>query len=124
MLRKKFTSAANAVTQTLTAIRNEIKVLTDPGDIAEIFKEGYLNALESMCSTLEYSENIQIMSRMTKKLAEQKDQFKPMKNGKVDIFEGVEKLSTEFMSRLRKFEFEQIQDQQKIMEVTTDQEAM
>ena len=77
-----------------------------------------------MCSTLEYSDNIQIMSRMTKKLAVQKDKFKPMKNGKVDIFEGVEKLSTEFMSRLRKFEFEQIQDQQKIMEVTTDQEAI
>ena len=98
--------------------------MADPGEIIEIFKEGYLNALENMCSTLDYSENIQIMSRMTKKLAVQKDQFKPMKNGKVDIFEGVEKLSTEFISRLRKFEFEQIQDQQKIMEVTTDQEAI
>lgn len=124
MLRKKFTGAANAVTQTLTAIRNEIKIMTDPGDIIEILKEGYLNALENMCSTLDYSNNIQIMSRMTKKLAAQQNKYKEKKNGKVDIFEGVEKLSTEFISRLRKFEFEQIQDQQKIMEVTTDQEAI
>lgn len=71
MLRKKFANATAAVSSTLTQIRNEIKAITDPGDLIEIFKEGYLNAIENMCATLDYSNNIQLMSRMTKKLAKQ-----------------------------------------------------
>ena len=67
-------------------------------------KNGYLEALGLMCATMDYTNNIQMLSRMTKKL--KKEQLDPQDSENVDIFGRIEKLSYDFILRLRQHEME------------------
>ena len=66
--RKKFANVLSHVSTSLTEMNRNIQALTDPYQLIETVKQGYLNAIENMCSTLDYGNNIQLLSRMTKKL--------------------------------------------------------
>ena len=56
------------VNQALTKTNAEIQGLTDPDELVDTMKNGYLDALGLMCATMDYTNNIQMLSRMTKNL--------------------------------------------------------
>jgi len=120
--RKKFAGVLAHVSISLNEMNSNIQDLSDPDILIETVKEGYVNAIENMCGTLDYANNIQVLSRMTKKL--KADQGEPHDIGTVDIFGRIEKLSYEFVLRLRRYELEHSHDEDILSAVTLDQAAI
>ena len=56
--RVKFASVLAKVSTSLTIMNNSIQQLTNPEQLIETVKTGYLKAIENMCSTLDYANNI------------------------------------------------------------------
>ena len=54
------------VNSQLVKTNAEIQELTDPDDLVDVMKNGYLDSLHLMCETMDYTNNIQMLSRMTK----------------------------------------------------------
>ena len=75
-------------------------------------KNGYLDAIGLMCGTMDYTNNIQMLSRMTKQL--KKGQVDPQDSENVDIFGRIEKLSYDFILRLRQHEMEHTHVEERI----------
>ena len=120
--RKKFAGVLAHVSISLNEMNNNIQDVSDPDILIETVKEGYVNAIENMCGTLDYANNIQVLSRMTKKL--KIDQGEPHEHDEVDIFGRIEKLSYEFILRLRRYELEHSHDDDILSAVTLDQAAI
>ena len=78
--------------------------MTDPDELVDVLKNGYLDALRLMCSTMDFTNNIQMLSRMTKEL--KVSQLDPQDSENIDIFGRIEKLSYDFILRLRQHEME------------------
>ena len=72
-----------------------------------------------MSSTLDYASNIQILSRITRKLKEN-DGGQPQEDKQIDIFDRIERLSYDFVLRLRKYELEHSQDEVMLSAVSSD----
>ena len=74
-----------------------------------------------MTNTLDYASNIQILSRVTRKLKES-DIGEPQddKDKQIDIFDRIERLSYDFVLRLRKHELEHSQDEVMLSAVSSD----
>lgn len=58
-----------------------------------------------MCSTMDYGNSIQMLSKITKKLSFEKKEPQEAANN-IDIFAKIEKLSYDFVLRLRQHEME------------------
>ena len=64
--RRKFAELMIGVNSQLVKTNAEIQELTDPDDLVDVMKSGYLDSLHLMCETMDYTNNIQMLSRMTK----------------------------------------------------------
>ena len=73
-----------------------------------------------MSNTLDYASNIQILSRVTRKLKEKPDPDQPQEDKQIDIFDRIERLSYDFVLRLRKHELEHSQDEVMLSAVSGD----
>lgn len=102
--RRKFADVMAKVNSFLVQTNSEIQSLFDPDEICRVMKDGYLEALGSMCSTLDFSNNIQMLSRVTKKLKVKHNELQEAEN--VNIFDRIEKMSYDFILRLRQHEME------------------
>ena len=85
-------------------------------------KGGYLEALELMCATMDYTNNIQMLSRMTKQLKTLQQDPQELEN--VDIFGRIERLSYDFILRLRQHEMEHTHVEERMSGVSKEQEAI
>ena len=85
-------------------------------------KAGYMEALGLMCATMDYTNNIGMLSRMTKQL--KTGQQDPQDNQNVDIFGRIEKLSYDFILRLRQHEMEHTHVTERLSGVGAEQEAI
>ena len=110
--RKKFENVLKNVTVSLNEMRERIQEMDDPYRLIETVKQGYLGAMNNMCDTLDYGNNIQLLSRMTRKL--KADLNEPQDGDQVDIFGRLEKLCYDFIMRLRKHEMQHVQDEVKL----------
>ena len=59
----------SSINNTLTKTNAEIQDMKDPDELIIHLRQGYFNCLDAMCGTLEYQSSINLLSRMTKKLA-------------------------------------------------------
>ena len=82
-------------------------------------KNSYFTVLESICGTLDYANNIQMLSRMTKKLSQDRQEPQEAK-GNIDIFEKIERLSYDFILRLRKHEMEHMHVEERLSGVSKE----
>ena len=82
-------------------------------------KTSYYNVLESLCGTLDYANNIQMVSKITKKLSLERLEPQEAK-GNIDIFEKIEKLSYDFILRLRKHEMEHTHVEERLAGVSKE----
>ena len=121
-LRGKYAETFAEVTQILTKTNADIQGLTDPDELIDTMKNGYLESLQLMCATLDYTNNIQMLSRMTKNL--KKAQRDPQDSENVDIFGKIEKLSYDFILRLRQHEMEHTHVEERIAGVSKEQDAI
>ena len=93
------------VNTSLAQTNAELQDKTDPDDFVFRMKNGYFAAVELMCSTMDYGNSIQMLSRVTKKLASMKKEPQETVDN-IDIFAKIEKLSYDFVLRLRQHEME------------------
>ena len=121
-LRARYAEVLAGVNLQLTKTNAEIQGLTDPDELVETMKGGYLEALGLMCGTMDYTNNIQMLSRMTKQLKTL--QLDPQDAENVDIFGRIEKLSYDFILRLRQHEMEHTHVEERIAGVSKEQEAI
>lgn len=121
--RASLAEAMSQINNTLTKANVDIQDIKDPDELVLALKDSYLSVLESMCGTLDYANNIQMLSRMTKKLSQDRQEPQEAK-GNIDIFEKIEKLSYDFILRLRKHEMEHTHVEEQLAGVSKEQKAI
>ena len=79
--------------------------------------------MDSICGTLDYANNIQLLSKLTKKVSSERQEPQEAKDN-VDIFAKIEKLSYDFILRLRKHEMEHTHVEERLAGVSKEQKAI
>lgn len=120
--RIAFAEAVTKVNGCLAQIAAAIQPLTDPDEVCTVMKNGYLEAVQFMCSTLDYANNIWILSRATKTLKEA--QAEPQEAAHIDIFGRIERMSHDFILRLRQHEMEHTHVEERLAGVSKEQAAI
>jgi len=72
--RMKYADAMAKVSISLAKTNGEIQQLLDPDDLCKVMKNGFLEAVGFMCATLDYANNIQMLSKMTKLLKKENEE--------------------------------------------------
>ena len=118
-LKAKFAEIIPKITASLTKAKGTLETIEDPIDMLSAVKTSYLEAIDIMLDTLEYSHSINVLSRMTKQL--QQGRAEPQDALNIDVFERVEHASVEFIQRLKEYEMQFVHSEEKLAVVTQEQ---
>lgn len=114
----------SSINNILTKTNADIQDMKDPDELVIQLRNGYFNCIDSMCGTLDYQGSIQLLARMTKKLAAERQEPQEAEKENIDIFEKIEKLSMDFILRLRKHEMEHTHVEERMAGVSKEQKAI